>query len=150
VCIICREREDGEKKKLISNTMPKRTRPPLTPLAVTRDSALYGEYCLCVCVCVCARACVWPFFRLKVGMQTSIGNANTAPLPGSSRALSALLECTRRACAPNMGCSLPARYRGCTPYIRVTPFALPTTKTVFGNSIAKNYSSLFTEWTDFI
>jgi len=47
-----------------------------------------------VCVCV-------TFFRLKVGMQTSIGNANTVPLPGSSRALSALLECTRRACAPN-------------------------------------------------
>jgi len=41
-----REREDGE-KKLISNTMPKRTRRPLyiTPLAITRFSATESIVC---------------------------------------------------------------------------------------------------------
>lgn len=138
--IVCVEKEKMAKKKLISNTMPKRTRRPLyiTPLAITRFSATESIVCIVLCVCVCDL-----FFCLKVGMQTSIGDANTAPLPGSSRPLSALCSSAPVAHVHRIT-SLPTGVVG-RRWLRVTLFAqLPPIRTVFGNSSEKLF--IFVYW----
>lgn len=144
VYIVCVEKEKMAKKKLISNTMPKRTRRPLYLYNSARHNPIqrYGEYCLSVCVCVCVT-----FFCLKVGMQTSIGDANTAPLPGSSRPLNAL--CSSAPVAHVHRITIPADEAVSRRWLRVTLFAPPPTRVQSSEIVVKNYSSLFTEWTDF-